>query len=430
MDYSKWDNLEDSDEEREKSNKGLQVCRDEEDRERRRGEQAGIDRWLKRQISLLEREESEEAKRGPSSRSARLGGGMREQPSSAAFAGSFGMFGSSGFGSSVGSSDHLGGGYGGEIDRPKLRPYRQVTKEEREVLAMLVAVSDFEEHETNLVRHPQILDLVRQHRWLEQDPGSLELLCRIHNACMKRAGNKDESQNGPHDNSEDGLMRAKLLCAINTLAAAPQAKVEGGLLDLMTQICTPETAKQKDMRKKWQAKDYGKDALMDSLFPEFRLSKDGDQEETSNWEIWLLVALMVVMIAGIGALVWHISSLTGARRGKNATETTLAAVANASSAVASAVTSAVGKSAGAGAAETAAASLVSGAGAAVAAGAASAAHAAGGGAEAGAAPAGGDLAAELARAQARVRELEAQAAAAAARSTAGSSADSEQKAEL
>ena len=33
---------------------------------------------------------------------------------------------------------------------------------------MLMVLSHFEEGETNLQRHPQLLDLVRQNRWLEE----------------------------------------------------------------------------------------------------------------------------------------------------------------------------------------------------------------------------------------------------------------------
>merc|ERR1719331_1521524 len=64
-------------------------------------------------------------------------------------------------------------------------PIRVVTKAEREVLAMLIAMSHFEEGDTNLDRHAQMLDLVRHHRWMEEDPGTLELLCRVHNNVMK-----------------------------------------------------------------------------------------------------------------------------------------------------------------------------------------------------------------------------------------------------
>ena len=37
-----------------------------------------------------------------------------------------------------------------------------------QVLSMLMVLSHFEEGETNLQRHPQLLDLVRQNRWLEE----------------------------------------------------------------------------------------------------------------------------------------------------------------------------------------------------------------------------------------------------------------------
>ena len=41
-----------------------------------------------------------------------------------------------------------------------------------EVLSMLMVLSHFDEGETNLTRHPQLLDLVRQNRWLEELSGT------------------------------------------------------------------------------------------------------------------------------------------------------------------------------------------------------------------------------------------------------------------
>lgn len=38
---------------------------------------------------------------------------------------------------------------------------------------MLMVLSHFEEGETNLQRHPQLLDLVRQNRWLEETKNKL-----------------------------------------------------------------------------------------------------------------------------------------------------------------------------------------------------------------------------------------------------------------
>merc|ERR1712187_315025 len=123
------------------------------------------------------------------------------------------------YGSHHHSSSRLDRYDGGLESRKPLAPYRQVTKEELKVLAMLIAVSDFEEGETNLTRHPQLLDLVRHHRWLEEDPGTLELLCRVHNAHMRRSG----EQKGIPESSQDWRMRNRVLCGINTLAAPKRA---------------------------------------------------------------------------------------------------------------------------------------------------------------------------------------------------------------
>jgi len=195
VDYAKWDKLDADSEEEPEIRKPLAASFDEEDHERSRGLQEEVNQWLKREIMTL--------RKGPE-------------------------------GSSV-----------PELKRQEPLPYRKVTKQEREVLAMLIAVSHFEEGQTNLTRHPELLELVRHHRWLEEDPGTLELLCRIHNDVMRRSGERHAPKESPHD----VRMRNMLLSGINTLASPKRAECSGGLLELITRICTPENEAARDLRK-------------------------------------------------------------------------------------------------------------------------------------------------------------------------------------
>lgn len=285
MDYSKWDKVVDSDDEEDVKQPAAATLRqsmDAEDRERRLTLQEEIGEWLLRQQHYLRKEEHE-----PQHRSS----GLRQH------------------------SSHLS-------ETPKMViPYRKMNRDENKVLAMLIAVSDFEEGETNLTRHPELLDLVRHHRWLEDDPGTLELLCRIHSSVMRRCGNP-----GVTETSEDRKMRDRLLSGINTLAAPKRAKCTGGLLDLLTKICTPETEAAKDLRKKWQTKEFAKDALFDSLFPDLRQYSDEEKADDSMWEIWLLLILIVIIIIGVAAFIYFAGPLSAggrnATRSLNATLTT------------------------------------------------------------------------------------------------------------
>jgi len=245
VDYAKWDKLDADSEEEPEIRKPLAASFDEEDHERSRGLQEEVNQWLKREIMTL--------RKGPE-------------------------------GSSV-----------PELKRQEPLPYRKVTKQEREVLAMLIAVSHFEEGQTNLTRHPELLELVRHHRWLEEDPGTLELLCRIHNDVMRRSGERHAPKESPHD----VRMRNMLLSGINTLASPKRAECSGGLLELITRICTPENEAARDLRKKWQKKEFAKDALFDSLFPDLRNYAKEDSSNESMLEIWVFVILIVLLVGGI-----------------------------------------------------------------------------------------------------------------------------------
>jgi hypothetical protein len=240
-DYSKWDKLADSDDEDRGKQEAFSSAYHEEQEEARKL-QEDVDTWLRRSMSKLGRDQ--DYKRPPE---------LREYVQ-----------------------------------------YRQVTKDERKVLAMLCVLSHFEEGTTNLDRHPQILELCRHHRWMEEDPGSLELLCRIHNNSMKRSGSDNHSRM-PDDPSES-KMRAICMSGINTLAAPKKCDCPGGLLELVTQICTPTTEAGRENRKKWQKKQFAKDALFDSLFPDLKQYKDENLDDGGMKELWIFGAVILLLL--------------------------------------------------------------------------------------------------------------------------------------
>uniref|UniRef100_A0A7S3S512 Uncharacterized protein n=1 Tax=Strombidinopsis acuminata TaxID=141414 RepID=A0A7S3S512_9SPIT len=251
-DYSKWDKIRDSDGEEDDP---VSTSLEEENQEQLRGEMERMDMWLRRQIMGLE-------KQAP---------GRRHRP---------------------GQPPELS-----ELTQ-QAAPYRKLTKEDRKVLSMLIITSHFEEGTTNLDRHPQMLDLTRHHRWLEEDPGTLELLCQVHNKAMKQMKDgqePDDEERRALESPEDRRMRSMVLSGINTLAAPKKCKCTGGLLELVTQICTPSTDEGRERRKKWQKKEYAKDALFDSLFPDLRQFND-EEQDTGWWDIGIFVAVIVLLI--------------------------------------------------------------------------------------------------------------------------------------
>lgn len=261
MNYSKWDAIEDSDEENEKRQARYKSYQNEE-HESRRQQQVEVDSWLRRTISKLPREGDPNTKR------------LRE------------------------SMPEIGG-----ANRAPA-PIRMVTKTEREALSMLICLSHFEEGDTNLDRHPLMLDLTRHNRWLEEDPGALELLCRVHNHVMKGEGGGDNARHTREfEDPENHRMRNMTLSAINTLAAPKRAKCPGGLLELFTQICTPETEAARELRRKWQTKEFGKDALFDSLFPDLRQYTEDNGDDGFGNDFWIIVVLALLAVLGIIAFI-------------------------------------------------------------------------------------------------------------------------------
>mmetsp|Transcript_101389 Transcript_101389/g.295388 ORF Transcript_101389/g.295388 Transcript_101389/m.295388 type:complete len:286 (-) Transcript_101389:120-977(-) len=258
-DYSKWDKLQDSDEEQEpKPSPEL-----EDEAERCRVEQELVERWLRKEVVQLNK--AQEPQRPP--------------------------------------------------ELKELAPYRKITKEELKVLAMLLVLSHFDEGKTNLDRHPQMLELARHHRWLEEDPGTLELLCRVHSQSMRKgSGGGSSGTGGPHggatlqDTPEDQRMRQICFSGINTLAAPRKAKCAGGLLELVTMICTPASEHARELRKQWQKKEFAKDAIFASLFPDLQKYSEESQSDSGMKEVWVVLAVLlliaiVIMLAFLGPSV-------------------------------------------------------------------------------------------------------------------------------
>eukprot|EP00440_Ansanella_granifera_P044366 gb/GFBE01048088.1/.p1 GENE.gb/GFBE01048088.1/~~gb/GFBE01048088.1/.p1 ORF type:complete len:295 (+),score=97.24 gb/GFBE01048088.1/:1-885(+) len=282
-DYSKWDKLVDSDDEDKEDKQQREADAAREDyAEACREEHAKAEQWLRRNMALAMKAEDEERMQR-----------TRHSPP--------------------------------ELIKNSQEPMRKASKEDLRVLGMFMVINDFGEGETNLTRHPQILDFVRHHRWLEEDPGALELLCRIHNNNMKACEDKNRPALGQEEKKRDSRFRNMCLSAINTLAAPKKAGCPGGLLELVNMICTPSTPQGHEMRLKWQKKEFGKDALFESLFPDLKQFKDDDEGGDNWWEVWLMVGFIVLIIVVLGLLMVY--GLPPSRPPKTTTTTSLLAAA-------------------------------------------------------------------------------------------------------
>lgn len=282
-DYSKWEKLAEDDEEEERREKEAELSR-AEFHEACREEQSVVEQWLKRNMSQLVKSEFESK--------------QQKDPHAPP-----------------------------ELVRNSQIAFRKASKDDLRVLSMLMVLSHFEEGETNLQRHPQLLDLVRQNRWLEEDPGAMELICRIHNLHMK-GEDKGRPPVAPAQEQLENRFRHMCLSAINTLAAAKKANCPGGLLEVINTICTPTTPQAQEMRLKWQKKEYGKDALFDSLFPDLKQFKDDYDNQDHWWDIWLMLGFLLLLIGGLAAMFFYGMPISSS---KTATTTTTTAMASSTS---------------------------------------------------------------------------------------------------
>jgi len=330
VDYAKFERLADSGSDEDSPRRRMAESIQQESEEHRKQLKDEVDRWLKRQVTRVhneaERSNDEPARR----RNDDYGHGRNDygygrSDFSSGGPMNFGLGRGPSYDSSYPSASYHFDRFDGAKKQNQL-PMRKVTSEERKVLAMLVAVSHFEEGETNLDRHPQLLTLVRQNRWLEEDPGTLELLCRIHNTLLKQGTEGGEERVVNEDAELDARMRHMILSAINTLAAPKGAKCEGGLLDMITKICTPETDAARDLRVKWQKKEFGKDAIFDSLFPNMRA--EVEEDKGNDWEIWVILGLIVLSLVGFGIMAYLMWTTRKVKSVVNATANATTAVIN------------------------------------------------------------------------------------------------------
>merc|ERR1711879_274545 len=130
------------------------------------------------------------------------------------------------------------------------------------------------------------------------------LLCRVHNHAMKDGGEGGGRHARDYEDPENHRMRSMVLSGINTLAAPKRAKCAAGLLELFTQICTPKTEAARDLRRKWQTKEFAKDALFDSLFPDLRQYADDNGDDGFGSDFWIIVVLGLLAIVGIIAFIY------------------------------------------------------------------------------------------------------------------------------
>jgi len=301
VNYEKWDKIaESSDEDEEEAVARTKESIHSEEIARRIELKEGIERWLRRQVQRLPRDGEDGAPRSAEK-------------------------------------------------RPPV-PIRKLTDEERRTVAMFMAMTFFEEGETNLERHADLINMVRQHRWLEEDPGTLELMCRVHHNAMRQS---DKATEG----SEDRTMREMLMCAINTIAAPKRCGCAGGLYELCTLICTPSDDKGKECRKKYQKKEYAKDALFDSLFPDLRHFAEDEKDDDSS-DFWIFLVMGILAIVAIVAMVLLYNNIPrgprGRRGAKNVSNITSAIVDVVKDAAAAGLSAAAGAAGGASASAAAA----------------------------------------------------------------------------
>eukprot|EP00403_Amphidinium_massartii_P002178 CAMPEP_0178379346 /NCGR_PEP_ID=MMETSP0689_2-20121128/4895_1 /TAXON_ID=160604 /ORGANISM="Amphidinium massartii, Strain CS-259" /LENGTH=260 /DNA_ID=CAMNT_0019999445 /DNA_START=1 /DNA_END=780 /DNA_ORIENTATION=- len=259
--------MEDSDEEKERSD--FQV-RTEDDLARRRAQQASIDTWLKREIVKLKVAEA----------------ATSEQDDWI-------------YGSHARWIDKELASVSGDKSNGAIinsREVRDVSSEERGALAMLMALSHFEEGSTNLHLHIEIRNHVGSHQWMEDDPGAVELLCRVHNNMLAevRASGLQNIEDSPENE-----MRKKIISAVNVLVAPGLAECSGGLREFMPQICTekPSSDITKEWKEKYHRQDYGKQAVIASLCPDIG-GMDGSPFITMLCYVFLFVAIIVLLILG------------------------------------------------------------------------------------------------------------------------------------
>jgi len=242
-DYSKWDKLVDSDEEEKEKAARESRSEREEELEKFAELRDEVDRWLKLQVTRLHREENTGVP---------------------------------------------------ELCVHGIEP-RWVGSEERATLAMFLAVVHFEKYDINVGRHHQIMNIARQNRWIEDDPGTLELLCRLHRRVMKGASEAGLS-------AQDKKMEDFLVSAVNTLAAPAIAGCSEGygkIYEFFALIGDPKTDSAWDIRAKFMKKEYAADAMFNSLIPPAPAASGADDYGDAPLVRPGLCLILIVSLLGV-----------------------------------------------------------------------------------------------------------------------------------
>jgi len=262
-DYSKWDKIADSSDEEDSKRKAQQRekrAAREEELEKHGQERDKIDRWLKGHLTRMRRE------------------------------------------------------LGADPTVPELvkgvKP-RWLSDEERKTMAMFIAVVHHDKYDINIARHHDIINIARQNRWLEEDPGTLELLCRVQRGFLKGTGNEKSIS------MEDQSMEDMLISAINTLSApvlAGCAGGYGGIYELFALIGDPKSEHAWDVRAKFMKKEYAADALFNSLLPSegrpgLSTSSREEYDMPSQGPGWALICFVIILFVSIAYIAYWTWSL-------------------------------------------------------------------------------------------------------------------------
>eukprot|EP00434_Breviolum_minutum_P041452 symbB.v1.2.036872.t1/scaffold5310.1/size28534/4 len=113
----------------------------------------------------------------------------------------------------------------------------------------------------------------------------------------------------------------KSTCNFNRLIISYRGP--GGLLEVINTICTPTTPQAQEMRLKWQKKEYGKDALFDSLFPDLKQFKDDYDNQDHWWDIWLMLGFLLLLIGGLAAMFFYGMPISSSKTATTTTTTVL-----------------------------------------------------------------------------------------------------------
>lgn len=190
-----------------------------------------------------------------------------------------------------------------ELDAWEEIPPRRVTEEERGALAMFMSAAHCGKDELNLANHHEIMEVARANRWLEEDPGTMELLCQL----LRSLRSADQPM---VTRSEDTRIEELLLCALNTLAAPPRAGCSDGygkLYEFFALIGDPKSEKALAARAKYAKKEFAAEAIFDSFLPGRGASREEepDGRPLLGFYEWFMIIVVVALVAFLVFLAWR-----------------------------------------------------------------------------------------------------------------------------